>query len=83
MKLTMKQEIEQLNSKIDNLSGKFDRLISILSVGVKAELIQANNMQAFEVMELLKQTYAAKEQMRQMEIDRWIAEHTPKDMPSE
>lgn len=66
--MTLKQQIELLNTK-------FDLLIEVLSVGVKAELIEAGNLQALEVAELLKQTNELRQRERMKEVEDWIKEH--------
>ena len=68
--MTVKQQIELLNEK-------FDLLIEVLSVGVKAELIEAGNLQALEVAELLKQTNRLRQRERMKEVEDWIKEHKP------
>ena len=75
--MTVKQEIELIHSEIQTLNKKFDLLIEVLSVGVKAELIEAGNLQAFEVAELLKQTYELRQRERMKEVEAWIKEHKP------
>lgn len=76
--MTVKQEIEIIHSEIQTLNKKFDLLIEVLSVGVKAELIEAGNLQALEVAELLKQTYELRQRERMKEVEAWIKEHKPK-----
>lgn len=75
--MTVKQEIELIHSEIQTLNKKFDLLIEVLSVGVKAELIEAGNLQALEVAELLKQTYELRQRERMKEVEAWIKEHKP------
>ena len=75
--MTVKQEIELIHSEIQTLNKKFDLLIEVLSVGVKAELIEAGNLQALEVAELLKQTYELRKRERMKEVEAWIKEHKP------
>lgn len=75
--MTVKQEIELIHSEIQTLSKKFDLLIEVLSVGVKSELIEAGNLQALEVAELLKQTYELRQRERMKEVEAWIKEHKP------
>lgn len=75
--MTVKQEIEFIHSEIQTLNKKFDLLIEVLSVGVKAELIEAGNLQAFEVAELLKQTNELRQRERMKEIEAWLKEHKP------
>lgn len=75
--MTVKQEIEIIHSEIQTLNKKFDLLIEVLSVGVKAELIEAGNLQALEVAELLKQTYELRQRERMKEVEAWIKEHKP------
>lgn len=77
--MTVKQEIELIHSEIQTLNKKFDLLIEVLSVGVKAELIEAGNLQAFEVAELLKQTNELRQRERMKEIEAWLKEHKPVD----
>lgn len=73
--MTVKQEIELIHSEIQTLNKKFDLLIEVLSVGVKAELIEAGNLQALEVAELLKQTNELRQRERMKEIEAWLKEH--------
>lgn len=75
--MTVKQEIELIHSELQTLNKKFDLLIEVLSVGVKAELIEAGNLQALEVAELLKQTYELRQRERMKEVEAWIKEHKP------
>lgn len=75
--MTVKQEIEIIHSELQTLNKKFDLLIEVLSVGVKAELIEAGNLQALEVAELLKQTYELRQRERMKEVEAWIKEHKP------
>lgn len=75
--MTVKQEIELIHSEIQTLNKKFDLLIEVLSVGVKAELIEAGNLQALEVAELLKQTNELRQRERMKEIEAWLKEHKP------
>ena len=75
--MTVKQEIELIHSEIQTLNKKFDLLIEVLSVGVKAELIEAGNLQALEVAGLLKQTYELRQRERMKEVEAWIKEHKP------
>lgn len=75
--MTVKQEIYLIHSEIQTLNKKFDLLIEVLSVGVKAELIEAGNLQALEVAELLKQTYELRQRERMKEVEAWIKEHKP------
>lgn len=75
--MTVKQEIELIHSEIQTLNKKFDLLIEVLSVCVKAELIEAGNLQAFEVAELLKQTNELRQRERMKEIEAWLKEHKP------
>lgn len=78
--MTAKQEIELIHSEIQTLNKKFDLLIEVLSVGVKAELIEAGNLQALEVAELLKQTYELRQRERMKEVEAWIKEHKQQAM---
>ncbi len=78
--MTVKQEIELIHSEIQTLNRKFDLLIDVLSVGVKAELIEAGNLQALEVAELLKQTYELRQRERMKEVEAWIKEHKQQAM---
>lgn len=78
--MTVKQEIELIHSEIQTLNKKFDLLIEVLSVGVKAELIEAGNLQALEVAELLKQTYELRQRERMKEVEAWIKEHKQQAM---
>ena len=75
--MTVKQEIWLIHSEIQTLNKKFDLLIEVLSVGVKAELIEAGNLQALEVAGLLKQTYELRQRERMKEVEAWIKEHKP------
>ena len=75
--MTVKQEIGLIHSEIQTLNKKFDLLIEVLSVGVKAELIEAGNLQALEVAGLLKQTYELRQRERMKEVEAWIKEHKP------
>lgn len=75
--MTVKQEIGLIHSEIQALNKKFDLLIEVLSVGVKAELIEAGNLQALEVAELLKQTNELRQRERMKEVEDWIKEHKP------
>lgn len=75
--MTVKQEIELIHSEIQALNKKFDLLIEVLSVGVKAELIEAGNLQALEVAELLKQTNELRQRERMKEVEDWVKEHKP------
>lgn len=75
--MTVKQEIELIHSEIQTLNKKFDLLIEVLPVDVKAELIEAGNLQALEVAELLKQTYELRQRERMKEVEAWIKEHKP------
>ena len=78
--MTVKQEIELIHSEIQTLNKKFDLLIEVLSVGVKAELIEAGNLQALEVAELLKQTYELRQRERMKEVEAWLKEHKQQAM---
>jgi len=73
--MTMKQEIRQINDKLDTLSHKFDSLIDLLTIQFKAELLATNDLHALEVAELLKQTYALKQEARMLEVDKYIKEN--------
>lgn len=73
--MTMKQEISQINDKLDTLSHKFDSLIDLLTIQFKAELLATNDLHALEVAELLKQTYALKQEARMLEVDKYIKEN--------
>lgn len=73
--MTMAQEIRQINDKLDTLTHKFDSLIDLLTIQFKAELLAANDLHALEVAELLKQTYALKQEARMLEVDKYIKEN--------
>lgn len=69
------QEIRQINDKLDTLTRKFDSLIDLLTIQLKAELLATNDLHALEVAELLKQTYALKQEARMLEVDKYIKEN--------
>lgn len=73
--MTMAQEIRQINDKLDTLAHKFDSLIDLLTIQFKAELLATNDLHALEVAELLKQTYALKQEARMLEVDKYIKEN--------
>lgn len=73
--MTMAQEIRRINDKLDTLTHKFDSLIDLLTIQFKAELLAANDLHALEVAELLKQTYALKQEARMLEVDKYIKEN--------
>ena len=73
--MTLTQEIRQINDKLDTLSHKFDSLIDLLTIQFKAELLATNDLHALEVAELLKQTYALKQEARMLEVDKYIMEN--------
>lgn len=73
--MTMAQEIRQINDKLDTLTHKFDSLIDLLTIQFKAELLATNDLHALEVAELLKQTYALKQEARMLEVDKYIKEN--------
>ena len=73
--MTLTQEIRQINDKLDTLSHKFDSLIDLLTIQFKAELLATNDLHALEVAELLKQTYALKQEARMLEVDKYIKEN--------
>ena len=73
--MTLTQEIRQINDKLDTLSHKFDSLIDLLTIQFKAELLATNDLHALEVAELLKQTYALRQEARMLEVDKSIKEN--------
>lgn len=73
--MTLTQEIRQINDKLDTLSHKFDSLIDLLTIQFKAELLATNDLHALEVAELLKQTYALRQEARMLEVDKYIKEN--------
>lgn len=73
--MTMAQEIRQINDKLDTLTRKFDSLIDLLTIQFKAELLATNDLHALEVAELLKQTYALRQESRMLEVDKYIKEN--------
>ena len=73
--MTLTQEIRQINDKLDTLSHKFDSLIDLLTIQFKAELLATNDLHALEMAELLKQTYALKQEARMIEVDKYIKEN--------
>lgn len=77
--MTMRQEIAQIHNEIDTLTHKFDQLIDLLTIQFKAELLATNDLHALEITELLKKTYALKQQARDVEIATFIKENKPID----
>lgn len=77
--MTMGQEIAQIHNEIDTLTHKFDQLIDLLTIQFKAELLATNDLHALEITELLKKTYALKQQARDVEIATFIKENKPID----
>lgn len=77
--MTMRQEIAQIHNEIDTLTHKFDQLIDLLTIQFKAELLATNDLHALEITELLKKTYALKQQARDVEVAAFIKEHKQVD----
>lgn len=73
--MTTKQEIRELNEKVDILSRKFDLLIDVLSVGLKAELIAANELHALEIASLIQKVDKLSGDSRMADIELFIKEN--------
>lgn len=73
--MTTKQEIRELNKKVDILSKKFDLLIDVLSVGLKSELIAANELHALEIASLIKKVDKLSGDRRMADIELFIKEN--------